>query len=178
MKALPLLWVLCGAVALGGPIAAWRGYAGARRSADFELARLRSIRDKVSEIERLRRSAERLPLAPEGGEGLATRIPHVLASAGVPAASLSSLAPQSESVTLPGAGKVTRQRAAVTLTPITLPQLGAFLAAWRRTEPGWNVATIEVAPDGTSTASPGADLSLRVSMTIESLSAEPPRGNS
>ncbi len=178
MKILALLWVVCGAIAVGAPIAAWRAHASAQHSAGFELARLRSIREKAGEIRRLRSSVETLPEAAAEDEGLATRIPHALASAGVPVASLSSLTPQSESVSLPGAGKVTKRRATVTLTPVTLPQLGAFLSAWRRAEPGWNVATIEVAPDGGSTTAPGADLPLRVSLTIESVTADTARGSS
>lgn len=62
-------------------------------------------------------------------------------------------------------------RAVVTLSPVTLPQLGTFLAAWREREPGWTVSSLDLSPqtDKAEGKAGGRDLPLRVVIGLETL---------
>jgi hypothetical protein len=66
-----------------------------------------------------------------------------------------------------------RTRAVLTLAPLTLPQLGGFLAAWHSREPQWTVSSIELSPQpgnqAQSAAAPGGDLPLRAVLGLETL---------
>ncbi len=120
--------------------------------------------------------------------GLTTAVNEALASAGLPAASLSSLSPATEmpialrpaaasgsgEANAPGLAAV-RQRALLTLAPISLPQVGRFLAAWREAHPDWIVSAIDFSPEppGRREPTPGSDLPLRVVITLETLFVEP-----
>lgn len=120
--------------------------------------------------------------------GLTTAVNEALASAGLPAASLASLSPAAEmpialrpsaasgsgEANTPGLAAV-RQRALLTLAPISLPQVGRFLSAWREAHPDWIVSTIDFSPEppGRREPSPGSDLPLRVVITLETLFVEP-----
>jgi hypothetical protein len=106
---------------------------------------------------------------------LTPRISAALAAAGLPASALSSLSPEAESPIGEGDLKARRTRAVLTLAPVTLPQLGGFLAAWRSREPQWTVSSIELSPQpgnqspGQSAAAPGGDLPLRAVLGLETL---------
>jgi hypothetical protein len=82
-----------------------------------------------------------------------------------------------------GAGELKRQRATFTLVPITLPQLGAFLDAWRQREPYWTVASIDVGPEpirqneNGGAAAAGRDLPLRAVLTLEAIYLDEPKGD-
>ena len=78
-----------------------------------------------------------------------------------------------------------RQRATLTLTPITLPQVGSFLEAWRSAEPRWTIASIDLSPSGKSNnlsqrgtqgsaLTDSTDLALRAVLVLETLFAEEP----
>jgi hypothetical protein len=155
------------------------------------MARLEATLSQVRTIESLStRTAEwaqrgRPPLA-KGG--LTTAVNEALASAGLPAASLASLSPAAEMpialrpAAASGSGEANtpalaavRQRALLTLAPISLPQVGRFLSAWREAHPDWIVSTIDFSPEppGRREPSPGSDLPLRVVVTLETLFVEP-----
>lgn len=167
----------------------------AERHARVQLAMLARVASDAQELSRLR-TAE---LAREGGGGrgapsdspapqLAPAVSGALASCGLPAAALSSLSPESESIEqaagAPHAVRMIRARATLVLTPVTLPQLGRFLQAWRERSPRWTVTRLDIEPRfatagqaaGQAAASPGADLPLRVVIGIESLSLDHQRG--
>ena len=150
--------------------------------ADRAIARLRVVQRQIAEIERLDAQtpdwAERRQPA-FGQGGLATAVNDVLAAAGVPASSLSSLSPAAEApVTLGSAGgaggagsAAFRRRAVLTLAPVTLPQVGVVLKTWRDAHPDWVIATIDLTPEpqGRREPSPGSDLPLRAVFGLETL---------
>lgn len=169
---LAIAWTVAAAAALGGPTLAWRSYSGAHARAGVESRRLVALRDKGEEIASLRAASThpRTRAAEEGS--LTPRVAAALSSSGLPASCIASLTPQTQTVVGSAGHRVTKRSAAVTLTPIKLPELGSFLQAWCNREPAWIVSSIELAPDTTAASSPGADLPLRVNLTIESLAAD------
>ncbi|MCW5775668.1 MAG: hypothetical protein KIS87_04380 [Phycisphaeraceae bacterium] len=107
------------------------------------------------------------PHAEHDAAPLARRVGVALAAAGLPAAALSDLSPESN---LRSAGVVGR-RATLTLTGVTLPELGRFLAAWRDAEPAWTVTAADLTPESSRTTPPGGDRPLRAVLTLETLFA-------
>lgn len=170
------LWALTAAASLAGPLVAWRAHAAAQRTATAITAGLASLQRQAEEATQLRAASPRTITGPRDDTALSPRLAQSLAAADLPPSTLASVTPHSETVTTPDSRKAVRRKAAVTLTPITLPQLGAFLESWRTTEPGWLVSSIEVSPDAASTAAPGADLPLRATLSLESLFATDPPG--
>lgn len=69
-----------------------------------------------------------------------------------------------------GGVRVARRTATVTLGSITLPQLGNLLQAWRSREPAWTVTGIAIDPGSPAQAQPGADIPLRVVLSMETIS--------
>lgn len=182
-RGIAILWLIVAATAVTATLVAWRACARAERGAAAQSQRLAALRTKWGEVERVRAAlpAAAQAVADSGGEAaLAARVTGSLASAGLPASALSSLSPQSERVRGPsgGVGGLVRRKAAMTLTPVRLPELGAFLDAWRKSEPGWIVSSIEVAPDQAAAVAPGADLPLRATLVVESPLAEETGGSS
>jgi len=171
-NSLAILWMLAGSAAVIAPAAAWRSYIMAHDRASFETTRLTSLRKKGDEIVKLRAASPRWSLPAQEAGSLAPKVTLALSAAGVAASALASLSPQSQTVAAPDGTRLLKRSAALTLTPIKLPELGAFLEAWRTASPGWVVALIDVSPDAAATTTPGADLPLRVNLTLESLAAE------
>ena len=155
----------------------------AAAEADRALARLAVVHQQVDVIEQLRAKtpawAQRgRPSLGQGG--LATAVNDVLAAAGVPASTLSSLSPAAESFVgiAGGSGEDSamtafRRRAVLTLAPVTLPQTGAVLQAWREAHPDWTIASVDLSPEPTGrnapAPAPGSDLLLRAVIGIETL---------
>ena len=165
-------WPLVIAVSAMGVLAAWRGYAGAEHDATLAVRRAAQIAVYVGELERVRPVALRWQQRRRPASGLAASLSETLTGRGVPASTLVSVTPQPESaVQGPGAEQLTRQRAAFTLSPITLPQLGGFLEAWRVREPYWTVSGIDVGPEQRSAAKspPGGDLPLTAVITLDAV---------
>lgn len=122
----------------------------------------------------------------------ASELPSVLSAALgtalVPASTLASFAATSA---IPTADGLSRERAALVLNPITLPQLGRVLAAWQETEPHWAMTSIELSPVQLASSMPGAhsstggggsgaggDRMISASITLEALVREdPPEGS-
>ena len=165
-------WPLVIAVSAVCVFLAWRGYASAKHDAALAVRRAAQIAAHVSELERVRPVALRWQERKRPASGLAASLGETLTGCGVPASALVSVTPQPESaVQGPGAEQLKRQRATLTLSPITLPQLGAFLEAWRAREPYWTVGGIDVGPDQRSAAkgSPGGDLPLTAVLTLDAV---------
>lgn len=168
-------WLAVGAVSVGAV-----GFAGhmassahaAAAAASSELARTADQARQLLVI----RAASSSPAAKRASSGLAQRVTASLSRAGLPASALSSLSPEAQSVQVDGDTHVKRQRATLVLASLTLPQLGAFLDAWRTAEPDWNVSSIDLSPAAPGGAPPGAstggDLPLRSVLTLESVSIE------
>lgn len=116
--------------------------------------------------------------APEPPSGLAQRFAAALAAANLPPQALAGLSAEPEPQRQPAQGGIERRRASVSLTGLTLPQLGALLSAWRSREPGWVVAGIEAQPDPAPArdARPGSDLPLRVGLSLQSTTVRTPEG--
>jgi hypothetical protein len=154
----------------------------ARSAAGEARFQLITVTRQARELVQLRHdSKERaLPVRPAGG--LAGKVAAALARAGLPASALQGLSPEAETLT---SAHCFRERATVTLTGITLPQVGGFLDAWRTGEPEWTVSSIDLSPldrglgsaagrPGTQTGNVGSDLPLRAVITLEGLFKEPP----
>ena len=165
-------WPLVIAVSTVCVFLAWRAYAGAKHDAALTVRRAAQIAVHVGELERIRPIAARWQERKRPASGLAASLGETLTGCGVPASTLVSVTPQSESaVQGPGAEQLKRQRATFTLHPITLPQLGAFLDAWRGRERYWTVSGIDVGPDQRSAAKspPGGDLPLSAVLTLDAV---------
>lgn len=177
MTARPVLtlWLLAltlsaGALMLTAP-AASRSHQRLRS----ELARLAVARAQAEEINLLRGDAPEWTRRPPPGSGLAERVSGALAAAGLPATALASLSPAGV-----GSGlRARKRRAVVTLSGVTLPQVGGFLAAWRELEPAWTVAGVDLAQDPAHRPpTGGGDLPLRASIALEALYVDDPSGAS
>lgn len=171
-RAIASMWILVVAVSLAGPIVSWRMFASARVTAQNQVHRLESTEAKTAEIKQLRSQSTVTPSAGKDAAGLTPRLTQSLAVAGIPSSSLASLTPQNETIRTPDGKQAIRRRAAVTLAPVRLPDLGTFIDAWRRQNPEAIISSIDLSPESGASASPGGDLPLRVVMTIESLAVE------
>jgi hypothetical protein len=169
-RALLCMWALALTCSTG--VLAWSGvrYGSARAAAASGLARFAAVSAQCSEAARLRRSAPAWALHGRVS-GLTPRISAALATSGLPASALASVSPEAESPVGDADLRARRSRAVVTLAPITLAQLGGFLAAWRTREPQWTVSSIDVAPQngGARQEMAGGDLPLRAVIGIETL---------
>ncbi|MBC7834055.1 MAG: hypothetical protein H7Y88_03020 [Phycisphaerales bacterium] len=141
----------------------------ARAAANAELAKLQGSADAARQILAARAVMPRLPADGAESSALATRLSTVLSSCGLPASVLSSLTPDTTAQAA-ASGVAVRRRAGLTLTGITLPQIGRFLDAWRTAEPAWVAASIDVSPEPQRTAAAtGGDLPLRAVIALERL---------
>lgn len=134
-------------------------------------------------------------------EGLAPRVADALAACGLSSSVMSSLSAQEGTLAARvGAASIRTRKATMTLTPITLSQLGRLMEAWRVREPAWIISDINLSPLGgpsggvptkpPTAATPGApgavpaaasagggeELPLRVTLSLESLSLDAARG--
>lgn len=148
-------------------------YWDARVRAQSELATLSRISQQARDLAVLRATAPEWMRQGRPPAGLTPRISAALSAAGLPPTAMSSVSPEAESPLGESDLKARRTRAVLTLAPVTLPQLGGFLAAWRLREPQWTVSSIELAPQTGSgqsgAAAPGADLPLRAVIGLETL---------
>jgi hypothetical protein len=161
------LWILVLSAGTTAVAVAGRAAAHAEVNARREIQRLDLLVDQTRTLIQFRPSTPRRTDVPAPDGGLAPSLTAALASCGLPPSTLGSLAPESQSANI-GPLKVQHQRATMALSPITLPQLGAFLEAWGRREPAWAPSSIEIVPENRP-AMPGADLPLRVIISLESI---------
>lgn len=190
MTRLPLIAIAVSvALVIGVLVTHMPRVANGQQAAKRDLIRLRQISADARELVTLRAAhAERhgAAAAPDTPPPkLSPTITAALASTGLPAQTLASLSPESatrERVEGGGTGSipaahVIRRRATLVLTPLTLPQLGRFLDIWRKQtlpdagEP-WTVSRIDVEPRRDGQPTPGADLPLRATLVMESVSLD------
>ncbi|MCC6678154.1 MAG: hypothetical protein IT436_13515 [Phycisphaerales bacterium] len=178
-RRLLMFWLLVVGLSTAALTVAGRGTFTAHERARVSVASFRGLSDRVQEFDRLKARAAPWPPRSSSEGGLAQEISAVLTAASLPASAMTSLSPDN-GTTLPGDVGLTQLRAGLTLNNITLPQLGRFLAQWRRRQPalgGWTVTAIDLSPEAESgkAAAPGAtarDLPLRAVMNLESIVAE------
>ncbi len=148
-----------------------RAALAAHSNASHARIELATVTEQARELVRLRMQTREdvVPQKPAGG--LAGRISAALARAGLIPSMMQSLSPEAESP----AGRFIKQRATLTLSGLSLPQLGSFLDAWRGSEPDWTISGIDLSPIMHSKQeASGTDLPLRAVLTLEGLFKEPP----
>jgi len=166
-----ILYIWIGnATALGAILAlTWPAAMRAGRSAYTAQTTLANVARDANVILTLRAGVPESPVDDQAQGGLTPRVSAALQRAGLPASSLASLSPEAESRLVVQSGvHVSRRRATLTLSGVTLPQIGRFLDAWRSTEPAWTPASIDLSPAAGKAPEAGSDLPLRAVITIES----------
>lgn len=140
----------------------------ARQSAYAAQTALTSVARDANAIVALRAGVPDSSADDQTQGGLTPRASASLQRAGLPATSLASLSPEAESrATVQPGIHVSRRRATLTLSGVTLPQVGRFLDAWRSAEPAWTPASIDLSPGGGKAPEAGGDLPLRAVIAIE-----------
>lgn len=173
-----LLWIL----AAGLLIVCGSRAAGAHARRNESRSALTLVTQQATELVRWRHAAQdsSLPLRPEGGgqglagQGLTGKVSQALTRSGLASSVMQSLSPEAES----SDKGLIRQHATLTLSGLSLPQVGAFLDAWRTGEPDWVVSGLDLSPAGTGTPGTGvagADLPLRVVVTMDAVFKDQPR---
>lgn len=194
MTRLPLIAITVAAAALIGVLLVHGPrLAHAGRIAEREVARFQQVSAEARELVALRSAHTSRHGSSAAADApppkLSPAITTALASSGLPAQTLASLSPESATrERIDGAGTLNspftsliRRRATLVLTPLTLPQLGRFLDTWRKQgapeasgavgEP-WVISRIDVEPRRDGQPTPGADLPLRATLVMESVSLE------
>ncbi|MFO0836558.1 MAG: hypothetical protein U0638_16700 [Phycisphaerales bacterium] len=175
-RGVSLTFAILATIALGGVTALFlsaSGYLAARREriAAAELLTLRQA--QAVELASLRRATATLP---RSSGDLTSRMTTVLASCGLPSATIASVLPEPP-VGLASQRGVTRTRqvARVSLEKLTLPALGRVLDTWRAAEPAWAITAIDLAAvQAAKPPAPGEDrqLRLRATLTLEAIFSE------
>lgn len=161
------MWIVTAAASAAILVLTWPGAVRSSRLAEREESTLVSASQDANAIVALRASVPN-PVSNQSQGGLTPRITVALQRAGLPATVLASLSPEAESrVEFRRGIHVLRRRATLTLSGVTLPQVGRFLDSWRSTEPAWTPASIDLSPVGGSPPVGGGDLPLRVVIAIE-----------
>ncbi|MBL8764394.1 MAG: hypothetical protein JNM07_09015 [Phycisphaerae bacterium] len=164
-RRIAVVWLLATAsqlAVLAGAFAEWSARA---RETDSARARLAVLHAQASERRTLLAASPRGPMLQGPPPGpLAPRVTGCLEAAGVAASALDSLSGEAESSL---GGEVKRRRATLSLAPLTLPQMGAFLDAWRTRQAEWTPVAIDLAPISGERTRPGADLPLRAQLVLE-----------
>jgi hypothetical protein len=170
------MWGAVAVLAGGAVTVTALGYVEARAGAERQLSAYREVLAQTRELTQLRAKAPAWTRRGRPPTGLTPRISAALASCGLPASSVASVSPESESALGETDLHARRTRAVVTLTGVTLPQLGSFLGAWRTREPAWTVSSVDLSPqNGQGTAGAGSagaaggDLPLRAVIGIETM---------
>jgi hypothetical protein len=170
-------------------LVSWRSQLVARHQAERSLARTHVLVSRIDQLNLAQDSNPPWATRRRPAPGVAAKLGDTLASCGIPTASLADVTPQPDAP-VPGASggaRITglrRQRTMLTLSPVTLPQLGAFLQTWRQRQPDWCVTGIEVSPAGTGGLgggggpgsatggvypAPGGDLPLRAVLVMDAV---------
>jgi hypothetical protein len=172
-----ILLGLTGLVAVAGTGSSLVQAARAGAQVRQELARFQNLRGSAIDLVSLRQAGIRPAPGSKPAATLTAMIGEALAACGLPAATLSNLSPESESIdrTDPRAVLV-HKRATLTLTPLTLPQLGRYLEEWREGRPEWTVSRIDLEPRRDLAHAPGSDLALRVIIAVETVRPAPKQG--
>lgn len=129
---------------------------------DASLTRSAAIAADLAEIRDLQ-SAN--PAASQSTNGPADLVDHVSTSLENARLAPSTLRTLTPTAALDAASA--NQRASLTLEPVSLQQLGAFLTSVRAAEAGWTVTSIEIVPIVRPAGHTAAHQPLRATLTIE-----------
>jgi len=164
--ALAILWTCTTAVSIVTLTWSINRAHSARAEAQVQETSLQQTREQLEQLASMPSASG--SRASHDNRTLAARVAAILADAGLPRDSLASLSPETQqnlsNTTL------ARRRASLTLSPVTLPELGRFLDHWRQAEPAWTVTAIDLNPQRQSVSTVGGDLPLRVLITLETTS--------
>jgi hypothetical protein len=138
---------------------AWSGtrYSAARGDLRLAEAQHQTITSAAAEIERLRNATPTVAAGAKPQPNISGQVTDTLVEAGLAPALLTNVTPESDTAierANAGAGsraanpaaRYRRQSARLTLEPLTMPDLGRFLATWRTSQPQWTIASINVSP--------------------------------
>jgi hypothetical protein len=144
---------------------------GARRAVTKAQSSFQLASEQAHEIAQLRTDRPSVPPLPKGGPAISTRVSSVLSACGLPASVLANISPEADTtLSVPDSrDRYVRRRVTLNLTQVTLPKLGAFLEAWRRAEPHWTPAALEVVPTQPKDGFLGGDLPLNITIVLEGL---------
>ncbi|MBX3410405.1 MAG: hypothetical protein KF859_11035 [Phycisphaeraceae bacterium] len=166
----PILYIWIGAAATLAFALGTTGPSAARARLDAEHAQ-NSLRDATGHarvIAALRTQSTDAPQDDPSRGGLTPRVTAALQRAGLATGALASLSPEAETVVATHDGvRVMRRRATLSLSGVTLPQVGKFLDAWRSAEPAWTPVSIDLSPVGGKPPEAGGDLPLRAAIAVE-----------
>jgi hypothetical protein len=172
------LWAIATVVVLPGVVALGVTSARASRAhhrAHIAVGTVHSLGDGAHELASLRGSVPSWARDAQPAAGLTQAVTAVLEKCGLKSTVLETLAadPEPESARV-AAPTIHRRGASLVLSNLTLPQLGAFLAAWREREPRWTVARVDLSPvprkdEGGLGADAGGDLPVRAVLGLECL---------
>ncbi len=109
--------------------------------------RLAATTGDAQELVRLRVGTQAVSLGPRPSDDTIAEVRRVLTVAGVPSARLRSVQPTGERALRSGSQEVQHreQLVRVTLEPVSLAEVGAFLTNWREASPQWAPSSIELA---------------------------------
>ena len=160
-----LIWIATLAVSLWAMIssgyAAWSNHKELSR----ERSKLQLVQGYAETVESLPSHDSPTSAAAAPGLTLAERVTAVLARSGLSHRNMEELSPESSVES----GSLETRQAALILAPITLPELGRFLATWINDEPAWTVTTIDMVPIQDSGVTAGSDLPIRAVLGIASI---------
>lgn len=114
---------------------------------------LTEARAQATELATLRaRSQTRMFGAPPEA-ALVAAVNQAALETGLPAGTATSISRQPERTARDGAARV--QDVRIELGPMTMPELGGFLASWRSSQPAWQTASITIRRPGGRQQPPG-----------------------
>jgi hypothetical protein len=168
-----LMWTAVIGMAVIAITTTGRSSSAARVAVQTRLIAFHGLADRVREYDRLQTQTARWPAAP-ADTSLAQEVSAALAAAGLPASTLANLSPDNGTA-VPGGPGLVQLRAGLTLNNVTLPQVGRFLAEWRRRQPSWTVTGIDLIQEQPKADAPnktGGDLPLQAVLAMESIVAD------
>lgn len=136
-----ILLALLTAALIGWRVVAWRtAVAGYHDAASFSS----SVTEKAARVRTLRAQPAVSGFGVRPADDVIPLANRVLDAAAIPAARLRSLQPEADRAIADD--RDGRRAAAVRLAiePLTIPELGAFLAAWRSSQQVWSVSRIDL----------------------------------
>ncbi|MFT3684281.1 MAG: hypothetical protein QM783_05035 [Phycisphaerales bacterium] len=163
-RELILMLLITATVAVGARVLAWRSAAAAF---DVAAAGRATVAEKAARIASLRSLPAVNGFGTRPGEDVMSLATRVLDSAHVPAARLRSVQPEADRVVVDDRDGRRAATVRLSLEPLTVPELGAFLAAWRSSQQVWSVSRIDMnaVPPGGGAAAGSYRASITVSAT-------------
>lgn len=157
-----LIWLGTGSIAAIAVLTTLVPATRAHYALSSERSKLRVVAHHAKTVSHL--TDHRVTINTADQRTLTERVSSVLTESHLRLGVLESLSPESTTST--------RRRATLVLSPITLPELGRFLAAWNLLEPSWVVSDIDLVPIRQRDSTPGSDLPLRATLTATTIRSQ------